>query len=1068
MECPECHRQNPDDSKFCNECGYHFAGPSNIRKSIQLIESERKHVTIMFSDLSGYSAITERLDPEEVKGIMSDLFGKITAIIKSYDGFIERFIGDAVMAVFGVPKSHEDDSIRAIKAARDIHSLVEGYCPNIIDKIGQPLTMHTGINTGLVVTGEVDIEKGTHGITGDPVNLASRLEGIANKGEILVGEQTFHLAEGYFIFEQLKPVKVKGKMAIINAYRVIAPSARRTRFDISSERGLTPLIGRIKELNLLIEGFNHSKEGRGRAFSIISEAGLGKSRLLFEFRKAVAKEQVTFLEGKCLSFSKNTAFHPIIDILKSNFNISDSDNDSEIREKVKAGLKTLAVDEKITLPYLLELLSVSDSGLKNLRLSSDTIQDKIFEALKLISIKGSEIRPLVMAIEDLHWIDKSSEDVFKALIEFITGARILIIFTFRNEYTPPWKDKKYLNIISLNRFDRTECSEMVTQILDSDNIEPALLELIINKTEGVPYFVEELLRSFIALNIIEKKGNRYHLNRKKSVIIPSTIQDIIAARVDSLPVKTKDILQIGSAIERKFSFDLLNYLVDMSKESLVSQLTALKDYELISEGGIYPNNYFIFNHALTQEVVYEGILKQKRLELHNNIGTAIENLYIDKLGDFYGILTEHFIKAKNYTKGAEYSRLARKKCQITGSVKDAIEYTKKTIKCLENLPETKKKQKELIDARTVLGLYLVQMGYHTEANEAVKSIVDVAEKQKYSLRLSQIYTIIGTYNYLVQENLFEGLRYLEVALQKSGESNDLVSSLFANFWLAIVRSVNCEYDVAGKHIDKALEINMRAESLWGTSIIKSNLSYFIYYFQGRINKSYNASYEALRAAIECGDIFSKAMALVCHGISCFGKGLFEKATMYLTEGCNYCEKISLIIFNAIAHFYLGEVQFQIGTLEFAKKHYEEAVRLLDRYNLLSSWKNIFKAALMKVNTYNEGIEYGSIMLKGLQNKNKTKLWEGWIHSCIGEMLLGTGNKFIPEAEKQINRAIEIDNRNGVLINNGRNYILYSKLNMLKGRKDKAKENMNFAIDIFNKCGANGWVKKFEEKINTLK
>jgi len=427
MECPDCNHQNPDDSKFCNECGHHFAGTAHNTEQTHTISSERKHVTIMFSDMSGYTAMTERLDPEEVKAIMSDIFGKITKIIKNYDGFIERFIGDAVMAVFGVPKAHEDDPIRAIKAARDIHSFVEGFSPSIKDKVVQPLTMHTGINSGLVVTGEVNIKKGTHGITGDPINLASRLEGIANKGEILVGEQTFRKAEGYFIFERLNSIKVKGKETMINAYRVIAPSTRRTRFDVNSERGLTPLIGRNKELDLLLKGFNLSKEGNGQAFSIISEAGLGKSRLLYEFRKAVAKEQVTFLEGKCLSYSKNNAFHPIIEILKSNFDIYDSDDDSEIKYKVKAGLKTLAADESTTLPYLLELLSVRDSGIKKLRISPDSIKDRIFEALKLISIKGSEFRPLVMAIEDLHWIDKSSEDLFNELIDFLSGTRIFLL-----------------------------------------------------------------------------------------------------------------------------------------------------------------------------------------------------------------------------------------------------------------------------------------------------------------------------------------------------------------------------------------------------------------------------------------------------------------------------------------------------------------------------------------------------------------------------------------------------------------------------------------------------------------
>ena len=288
MKCPECHTENPDTNKFCRECGAEFApvcpicgqthGPADKfcgecghdlipgtepEESPAATPGERRNVTVLFSDMAGYTFMTERLDPEEVKDIMQWILGEVSQIVTKYDGFVERVIGDAIMAIFGFPKSHEDDPIRALNAAMEIHSLVEGFSPKVEDKVGRPLYMHTGIATGLAVTGEVNLECGTYGIVGDSVNLASRLQHLADPGEILVSEQTHRQADGLFLFERLEPQKLKGKEITVNIFRVIAPSSHRTRFDVMSERGLTPLVGRQRELQTLLDGFERIRDGRG-------------------------------------------------------------------------------------------------------------------------------------------------------------------------------------------------------------------------------------------------------------------------------------------------------------------------------------------------------------------------------------------------------------------------------------------------------------------------------------------------------------------------------------------------------------------------------------------------------------------------------------------------------------------------------------------------------------------------------------------------------------------------------------------------------------------------------------
>ena len=626
--CTNCGSEIQPDSNFCDKCGHQLSKKESINKKKPSVGNERKNVTVLFSDMSAYTAMTERLDPEEVKDIMSRIFGEIAQVITKYEGFIERFIGDAVMAIFGVPKVHEDDPVRAIKAAREIHAVVEGISPRLKDKVGQQLTMHTGINTGIVVTGQVDIQKGTHGITGDTVNLASRLEGIAGRGEILVGEQTFRNADGYFIFERTEPKIIKGKEGAIHAYRVIAPSTRRTRFDVDSVHGLTPLVGRETELNILIEGFYRSKEGSGQAFSIISEAGLGKSRLLYEFRKSLSKEKVQFLEGKCLSYSKGVAYHPIIDILRSNFDIRNDDRDDQIIEKVKAGIEVLSLDKDSTLPYFLELLSVKDSGIDDILINSEGKKERIIEALKMIVVKGAELKQLIIAIEDLHWIDKSSEEVFKYVLESIPGSRIMLLFTYRPEFINTWGVKSYHSQITLNRLSNRESLTMVSQILNTGDIGADLEELILKKTEGVPFFIEEYIKSFKDLQIIERKGNTYRLTEfPQSFTIPSTIQDVLMARVDSLPENAKVVLQAGSVIGREFGYMLIKEVTRLPEQAILSCLSILKDAEFIYERGIYPQSAFIFRHALTRDTVYQSLLKSTRKKYHETIARVFEELY---------------------------------------------------------------------------------------------------------------------------------------------------------------------------------------------------------------------------------------------------------------------------------------------------------------------------------------------------------------------------------------------------------------------------------------------------------
>jgi predicted ATPase/class 3 adenylate cyclase len=731
--CPQCAKTNPPGSKFCSECGHNLTLPAEpspkelsfaekldkiqrylpggltekILAQRGKIEGERRQVTVLFSDMKGFTPLTEQLGPEEAYSIMDQVYEILIHKVHDYGGTVNEMTGDGIMALFGAPIALEDAPQRAIRSALATHREIAKFNERATQEHkGIPaLKMRIGINTGPVVVGTLGNNlRVEFKAVGDTVNLASRMEGLAEPGTTYITEETFKLTEGLFRFEALGEKEIKGKEESVKAYRVIAPSSRRTRFDVSAERGLTPFVGRERELELLLDGFERSKAGRGQAFSIVSEAGVGKSRLLYEFRKAVAHEDVIFLEGRCLSYSRGVAYHPVIDILKASFDIAEGDGDLEIREKVQKGLKVLGADEATTLPYLLELLSVKDSGIDKIPLSPEAKKDRIMEAVKRITLKGSETRPLITAYEDLHWIDRSSEDHLKHLLESVPGARILLIFTYRPEFVHTWGGKSYHSQVNLNRLSNRESLAMLSYLLGADEIDKDLEELILEKTEGVPFFIEELIKSLKDLKIIERKDNKYHLTKDiKGLLIPSTIQDVIMARVDSLPEETKSLLQTGSVVGREFSYDLIKRVTDITQEELLSHLSVLKDSELVYERGIYPQSTYIFKHALIQDATYQSLLKSSRQKHHQKIAQVLEKHFPDTMETEPELLAHHYTEAGLSEQAVGYWHQAGKRATQRSAHMEAINHLTKGLEVLTALPATLERARQELDLQTTLG-----------------------------------------------------------------------------------------------------------------------------------------------------------------------------------------------------------------------------------------------------------------------------------------------------------------------------------------------------------------------------
>jgi tetratricopeptide (TPR) repeat protein len=502
----------------------------------------------------------------------------------------------------------------------------------------------------------------------------------------------------------------------------------------------------------------------------------------------------------------------------------------------------------------------------------------------------------------------------------------------------------------------------------------------------------------------------------------------------------------------------------LPEQELLSNLSALKDSELLYERGIYPQSTYIFKHALTQEVVYDSILTKRKKSYHEKIARAMEVLYKENIDEKYELLSEHYIRSENYEKGAEYSRLVRKKALKTGTVIDGIAYAIKTVECLERLPKSDNILKEIVKARTILGFHNTQLNYHVEAKEAIDPIVDLALKSDDKRMQSQVLVIVGTYTYMVEEDFPKAIKYLEDALKLAQEVNDIASLILAEFWLGLGLVLYCEFEKGLVYFKKTRERSLAVKSLWSASIAESNIACFTYFFQGKLNDAFQHSLEAIRLAEESDDIYSKTVAYSTYAISCYGKGFLEEAKQNLLKGIDFAERLSYFIWLAANNLFLGEIYSEMGEYGAARYCYDKAILFSEESKVFRSWFYWSEIALAKAKVMSNGKNIKFDTLYNYVSQNGLRTIDGLLRRYVAEILIHVDNKRISDIEDWIKKAIELDERNGTLFSLGADYALYAKLFKQKGDIWKGKENLAKAIDIFKECGSDGWVKKYEEEL----
>jgi class 3 adenylate cyclase/tetratricopeptide (TPR) repeat protein len=763
--CPGCNFTNPPNFKFCGECGFdlrraekapskddpepksHIPKPSaeEIPATPRAIEGERKHVTALFSDMSGYTAISERVDPEELKEITGRIFGEISRIVGKYDGFIEKFIGDAVMALFGVPLAHEDDPIRAIRAAKEIHDLVQNISPELEEKIGKPLSMHTGINTGLVVTGEVDMEKGTHGVAGDTINVAARLSSLAGSDEILVGPDTYRQAEGLFSFETLEPTTVKGKTDPVQVHKVL--SAKERPITIRRLSGLrADLIGRKAENALLSEAMENLRKGKGRIFSISGDAGTGKSRLVEELKSTLDLEEIQWFEGHAFAYAQNIPYFPLIDLLSGVFHIEEGDPPESVRDKLESSIEQLIGKKGDVAPYVGSLYALSYPEVE--KVGPEFWKSRLQRSVQTIFSALARKAPTVFYLEDLHWADPSFVDLLRqTLLEIRQPAIVLCVyrpaFSLFTSHQLGSIAKIYQEI-PLKDLSPSEAQDMLESLLETDSIPTDLKRFVQEKAEGNPFYMEEMINSLIESETLVQDDGHWRVTKPiTGSDISSTIHGVISGRLDRLEREAKRILQEASVIGKAFLYEILKRTTEL-KQDVDRCLRGLEQLDLIRTRALQPDLEYAFKHSMTQEVVYNGLLKKERQAIHEQIALVMEQVFQDRLPEFYETLAYHFARGRSVIKAVDYLVKSGEKSLARYSVEEAHQYFKQAFDILTSKREKTKEEKiALIDILSSWGYAYYYLGDFKTFVHLFRSHQALAESLDEKARLGMFYAWLG-------------------------------------------------------------------------------------------------------------------------------------------------------------------------------------------------------------------------------------------------------------------------------------------------------------------------------------
>ena len=622
-------------------------------------EGERKLVTALFVDIIDSTGLEQNLDPEEARAIIDPALGLMIDAVRRYDGHVVQSTGDGIFALFGAPVAHEDHPQRSLYAALRLQEDIRRLNDRLRSEGRPTIQIRTGVNTGEVVVRPIKTGEGQTEYTpvGHTVNLASRMQSLANAGAIVISDSTRSLVEGYFALRAMGPTRLKGIDESVRVYEVAGLGPLRTRLERSAGRGLSKFVGRGKEREIFRLAAQLAKSGSGQLIAVVAEPGVGKSRLVFEF-KAEAGRDCTVLEASAVSHGKGSSYLPVIELLQGYFGIGKGDHPPARRDRIMKRISELDTSLEAILPYIYALLEIEDGKERLAGMDPQLKRSRTLDAVVRVLLSEAKRHPLILVVEDLHWLDDESQALLDLLVASITDARILLLVNYRPEYELRWGVKPYCHLLRLEPLGENSADEMLSAILGKSIELLPLKQLIIETTEGTPFFMEETVQALFDEGALYRSDGTVRLVKPlASLRIPPTVQTILAARIDRLAADEKILLQTLAVLGREFDLSLARAVAGRPEDELERLISNLQLGEFVYEQPSILDVEYIFKHALTQEVAYNSILLERRKQLHEDVGRAIESLYSTSLDEHVSDLAHHYSRSANKVKAVEYLRL---------------------------------------------------------------------------------------------------------------------------------------------------------------------------------------------------------------------------------------------------------------------------------------------------------------------------------------------------------------------------------------------------------------------------
>jgi predicted ATPase/class 3 adenylate cyclase len=816
--CPNCDFENPPGFKFCGQCttGLGFDEvkqqssnpPTTIRESdgSVALDGERKTITALFADIKGSTELMRDLDPEEARAVIDPVLQLMMDAVHRYDGYVAQSTGDGIFAMFGAPVAHEDHPQRALHAALTIQQELQHFRERQ-KKPPAAVEARIGVNTGEVVLRVVNTGGHTeYSPVGHAANLAARMQTVAPAGSIVITEECRRLVEGYFSLRPLGPTEIKGVGEPLNVYAVISPGPLRGHFELAAQRGLTKFVGREHELAELRRALEFAIGGRSRIVAVVADAGTGKSRLFYEF-KATLPDACELLEAYSVSHGKASAWLPVLDLLRRYFGIQNADEPSSRRAKVRAKLAALDAGFDAIVPYLLGLLGIQEEPDPLAQMDPQIRRQRTLEAVKRIVLEESREHPLVLIFEDLHWIDRETQAFLDLLTDAIVNTRILLLVNYRPEYHHEWANKSSYLQLRLDALDPQSAEQMLAALLtDSDKLRP-LKRLIIDRTGGNPFFIEEMVQALFDDGTLTRNGAVRIVHPLSQLRLPPSVQGILASRMDRHSREHKQLLQTLAVIGRESPLALIRQLVSHAEGHLNTMLTDLQAAEFIYEHAGRAGAEYVFKHALTQEVAYSSLLIERRKQLHERAGDALESMFAGRSDDYLNELAHHYSHSDNVKKAIEYLTRAGEQAIQRSAHTEGVERLKSAFDLIEKLPEGPERTKRELSLQLALGPGLtMRKGWgapevleaYTRAQELCESLGDPPE-------LSHAWFGLWTVHFL-RDELPQACELGERLLRRAQSANDQILSMFAHFALGFTFYQMGELVLAREHLEKAISL----------------------------------------------------------------------------------------------------------------------------------------------------------------------------------------------------------------------------------------------------------------------